>query len=75
MQGWEDMLNWGLCHSFPGLCRVPLGAASCCSSAVPMLMAWVLGLLQKHPSILTMTLLWEPSSQLYASHSSILAIQ
>lgn len=28
VQGWEDMLNLGLCHSFPGLCAVLLGAGN-----------------------------------------------
>lgn len=42
------MLNWGLWHSFPGLPGVLLGAVSCCSPAVPVVMAWVLGFLQKH---------------------------
>lgn len=45
MQCCDYMPNWGLYHSFLGLCGVPLGAASCCSSAVPVLTAWVLGLL------------------------------
>lgn len=48
MQDWEDMLNWGLCHSFPGLCywvlqdAAPLlylcswhGYWGCCKSIFP----------------------------------------
>lgn len=36
---------------------VLLGAARCCTSTVPVLMAWILGLLQKHLSVLTVALL------------------
>lgn len=28
VQGWDAMLNLGLCHSFPGLCAVLLGAGN-----------------------------------------------
>lgn len=39
VRGWDDVLNRGLCRSFPGRRGAPLGAASCCGSAAPALAA------------------------------------